>query len=195
MKSNQGKKTTRTTKQKIALKTLKNPQHKTTQKLEQTFITLSGETRTTCLFFMCWCVLQSYVETCLKKYHQPVCTNRVWVFASLHSRNSWCREDWRYLLFKNVLFGALVCGLFGFCFLFEAGMSYMGWCSCILFFFTPLHISGIFFCISYSERKNLSIISRKLWHVQNLNFHFRLSRQTVSLWDMYSDFCNSSNYE
>lgn len=63
-----GEKTNKNNKKtkKIPLKPPKKPQHKTTLKPEQRFITLSGETWIVCFFFMCWWFLHYYVETCLK---------------------------------------------------------------------------------------------------------------------------------
>lgn len=90
-----------------------------------------------CVFFLLVLVFFAFLcRDMLKKCHPPACTNQIWVFSSLHSSNSWCRQDWRYLVFKDDFFSVLVWGLLVFCFLFEAGMSYIGWYSHILFFFT-----------------------------------------------------------
>lgn len=150
-----------------------------------------------CVFFLVLVFFAFFCRDMLKKCHQPVCTNQVWVFTSLHSRNSWYRQDWRYLLFKDVSFSVLVGRLCFFVFSLRQACPICGDTLISLFLYTSVHlwISGVFFCTSYSEPKKLSIISRKLWHVQNLNFHCSLSRQTVSMWGLYSDFCNSSNYE
>lgn len=135
-------------------------------------------------FFLCWCFLHSCVETCLKNTIHLCAPIKFECFppciaATLDVDKT---EDTCCLRMTFLVF---CCGDFlVFFFLSEAGVSYIGSYSCILFLFTLLCISGIFFCTAYSEPKKLSIISRKLWHVQNLNLHCRCDRQIVSMWVM-----------